>query len=107
MNEEVTTQRQLGRIEEKLDGISRRLDISNGRLAKNEDAIVSLQKADILMAEHLKSINGAVDILDKKETLHIESQSKFYWEIFRYILGAFVGVLSFLGMQIFNNIFIK
>lgn len=42
-----------------LKQIGRRLDISNGRMAKQEEATHELQKADVLMGERVKNLQDS------------------------------------------------
>ena len=54
----------------KIEGVNRRLDISNGRTAKLENAINELEKADILLGENMKFMkDGSKMISDRMWTI--------------------------------------
>jgi hypothetical protein len=55
-------------VETKVDGINRRLDISNGRIAKNENAVNELKIADIELKNTLEQFNS----FKAKQTAGIE-----------------------------------
>ena len=54
----------------KIEGVNRRLDISNGRTAKLENAINELEKTDLLINERMKNMkDGSKQISDRMWTI--------------------------------------
>ena len=73
----------------KIDGITRRLDISNGRIAKAEEKVAGL--------------DSRLSALDAKETAHIKKADNRVWDMFKMMLMFIAGVLGYLGAFLFNN----
>ena len=73
----------------KIEGVNRRLDISNGRTAKLETAINELEKADILMGEKIKTIKTGSQLISDR-----------MWML---IVGVGIAVI----VTIFNKFLIK
>lgn len=93
--EEYQTQtvRTLAVIQEQVSGINRRLDISNGRIAKSEDEVTSLKIVDAQVLENLRHVTGQVEEWKResvkredekrqgKQKLAISKRERIYWAV--------------------------
>lgn len=88
----------LTEISADVKGVHRRQDITNGRIAKNEEKVIDLEKANISILDKLDQLKKHNDEHDVIETDAIKSKSedKQYWvrKVGERILWASVAVVA-------------